>query len=271
MSRGCHRAARSARCWTGHSAYTGRPHSTFVGATSLHDGLLLDLLPLSSRKADGEDGTQPRRVDPSTTFVSRQDSHTLFYSDDEDDLEEIEQIVRPHGPALVHLYFRIVHPSYPVLHKGVFLEKYARTYKEFSPPLLAAVYALAMDWWDYDRELSSNKPPDGARLIKAATKTLTAVIRRPKLSTVQAGLLMLQRSGGDSWPLTSQIVAVGEELGLHLDCSTWNIPEWEKGLRRRITWAIYMQDKWGRAHPRPALSRYGFQLASPPALSRGLP
>lgn len=177
--------------------------------------------------------------------MSRQDSHTFFHSDDEDDLEAIEQIVRPHGPALVHLYFRIVHPSYPILHKGVFLEKYARTYKEFSPPLLAAVYAVAMDWWDYDRELSSREPPDGARLIKAATKTLTSVIHRPKLSTLQAGLLLLQRSGGDSWPLTSQLVAVGEELGLHLDCSSWNIPDWEKGLRRRIMWAIYMQDKWG--------------------------
>ncbi len=229
-------------------------HSKFVGASSLHDGLLLDLTPPAATRAAAADGpSKLRRVDGSTVFVSRQDTQTLFHSDDEDDLEAIEQIVRPHGPALVSLYFRIVHPSYPILHKGVFLEKYARTYMEFSPPLLAAVYALAMDWWDYDRELSSREPPDGARLIKAATKTLTSVMHRPKLSTVQAGLLLLQRSGGDSWPLTSQVVAVGQELGLHLDCSGWNIPEWEKGLRRRITWAIYMQDKWGALiHGRPS-------------------
>ena len=229
-------------------------HSKFVGASSLHDGFLLDLRTPPPRIGDVENGSaQSRRVDPSTAFITRQDNQTLFHSDDEDDLDAIEDIVRPHGPALVALFFRIVHPSYPILHKGVFLEKYNRTYKEFSPPLLAAVYALAMDWWDYDRELSSKEPPDGARLIRAATKTLTSVIHRPKLSTVQAGLLLLQRSGGDSWPLTSQIVAVGEELGLHMDCSTWNIPEWEKGLRRRITWAIYMQDKWGALiHGRPS-------------------
>ena len=220
-------------------------HSKLIGASSLHDPQLIDLLQQQQRAGGGDNGSTFRKVDAYTTFLSRQDNQTLFHADDEDDLEAIEQIVRPHGPALVHLYFRIVHPSYPILHKGVFLEKYTRTYKEFSPPLLAAVYAVAMDWWDYDRELSSKEPPDSAQLIKAATKTLTSVIHRPKLSTLQAGLLLLQRSGGDSWPLTSQLVAVGEDLGLHLDCSSWNIPDWEKGLRRRIMWALYMQDKWG--------------------------
>jgi hypothetical protein len=220
-------------------------HSTLIGASSLHDSALLDLFPHPYRPGEGESWSKFRRVDPSTSFVTRQDSHTLFHGDDIDDLEAVEATVRPHGPALVALYFRIVHPSYPILHKGVFLEKYGRSYREFSPPLLAAVYALAMDWWDYDRELSSKSPPDGARLIKVATKTLTSVIHRPKISTVQAGLLLLQRSGGDSWPLTAQIVAVAQELGLHRDCASWNIPDWEKGLRRRLTWAIYMQDKWG--------------------------
>lgn len=32
-------------------------------------------------------------------------------------VEEIESIVEPYGPKLVALYFRIVHPSYPIIHK----------------------------------------------------------------------------------------------------------------------------------------------------------
>ncbi len=87
-------------------------------------------------------------------------------SEIDQDLETIESVVRPHGPGLVDLYFRIVHPSYPVLHKGVFREKYARSYKEFSPPLLAAVYLLAMDWWEYDRELSLHEKPDSLVLLR---------------------------------------------------------------------------------------------------------
>lgn len=200
-----------------------------------------------------DDAPTFRRVNHGTAFISRSDSKTLFSQDDERDLEAIEAIVHPHGPALVELYFRTVHPSYPILHKAVWLEKYARSFKEFSPPQLAAFYLLALDWWEYDRVLSSKEKPDADALLKAAMKTMTAVLHRPKLSTVQAGLLLLQRSGGDSWVLTSQMVAVAEELGLHVDCSLWNIPDWEKGLRRRLAWAVYMQDKWSASiHGRPS-------------------
>ena len=53
--------------------------------------------------------------------------------------------------------------------------------------------------------------------------------------------------------LTSQLVAVGEELGLQYDCSDWSIPDWERGLRRRLAWGLYMQDKWcALIHGRPS-------------------
>ncbi|KAK3317370.1 fungal-specific transcription factor domain-containing protein [Cercophora scortea] len=228
-------------------------HFKYIGPSSVHEERLLDLIHRFYESGNGEDGCKFRRVADSTTFLSKSDRHTLFSADVDDDLETIGHIVRPYGPGLVDLYFRIVHPSYPILHKGVFLEKYARSYKEFSPPLLAAVYLLAMDWWEYDRELASNEKPNADALLRVAMKALTGVVHRPKLSSVQAGLLLLQRSGGDSWVLTSQVVAIGEELGLHLDCTTWNIPEWEKGLRRRLAWAIFMQDKWGALiHGRPS-------------------
>lgn len=119
----------------------------------------------------------------------------------------IESVVAPHGEALIRLYFRIVHPSFPVLHKKVFLEKYRRTHREFSPPLLAAVYMLALNWWSYSAELANLPPPDLSKLERLASKTINDVIHRPKLSTIQAGLLLLQRPGGDSWQLTAQLVS----------------------------------------------------------------
>jgi len=200
--------------------------------------------------------TSFRRVCAETTFTLYPDEPTPNHSEIYEDLDKIERVVSPYGDKLLNLYFRIVHPSFPILHKRVFLEKYARTHREISPPLLAAVYILALHWWSYDRELAPLPKPDVSALEKLATKTMADVINRPKLSTVQAGLLLLQRNEevkGSAWPFTAQLVAIGQELGLHLNCSSWKIPRWEKGLRKRLAWGLFMQDKWGAlAYGRPS-------------------
>ena len=189
-------------------------------------------------------GASFRRVSDTDVFVLHPDQGTELYEDEVDHLDAIEDLVAPHGRALINLYFRIVHPSFPVLHKKVYLEKYERTHREFSPVLLAAVYILATDYWSYSLELSGSAAPDVKSLESLAWKCLNCAIHRPKLSTVEAGLLLLQRSNQRSWPLTAQMVAVGQDLGLHRDCTSWDIPGWEKGLRKRLAWALFMQDKW---------------------------
>ncbi|KJR86849.1 uncharacterized protein SPSK_02263 [Sporothrix schenckii 1099-18] len=246
-------------------------HFKYIGPGSLHEDMLLDFIDPSFRYHNDSDASKFCRVAEGVTFLARLDSAGGGESENSD-AEAVERLVRPHGPGLVDLYFRIVHPSYPILHKGVFLERYRRMDRAtFLPaPLLAAVYLLAMDWWEYDQaplvgpvpQLSLTKTgsnnnnmskPDGDALARIASRALMAeVVHRPKLSTVQACLLLLQRApssdhtgnSGDSWVLTSQLVAVAEELGLHVDCGFWNIPAWEKGLRRRLAWAALMQDKW---------------------------
>jgi len=150
------------------------------------------------------------------------DEGTAHYQDENDDLDSIEAIVSPNGKALINLYFRIVRPSFPILHKKVDLEKYERNHREFSPAILAAVYILALNYWSYSAELTNFRRPDVAALEVLGLKPLSYVIHRPKISIVEAaGLLLLQEPDGDSWPLTAQMVALGQDLGLHLDCSTW--------------------------------------------------
>jgi hypothetical protein len=56
--------------------------------------------------------------------------------------------------------------------------------------------------------------------------------------------LLLQHTDTDSAELTAQLVSVAYGLGLHLDATNWNVPDWEKGLRKRLGWGLYMQDKW---------------------------
>lgn len=228
-------------------------HSRYVGPTSEYEECLVDLCPLDSEDEYGlAHGGHFRRLGNGVTFLMYADQAASEIAV----LDEIEAVVAPHGPALVDLYFRIVHPSFPVLHKRVFYEKYNRTYREFSPPLLAAVYALALGWWSYDADLQASgaQKPDVAALDRLGAKALADVMTRPKLSTVQAGLLLLQRQIPGFWTTTAQLVAVGHELGLYLDPSGWKIPDWEKGLRKRLAWALFMQDKWGAlTHGRPSL------------------
>ncbi len=194
-----------------------------------------------------------RHVSDHDMFILYPDSGTEMYEDEMEDLDAIENIVAPHGRALIDLYFRIIHPSFPILHKKVYLEKYERSHREFSPALLAAVYILATTYWSYSPELSYSVVPNVALLEKLALKAMNYAVHRPKLSTVEAGLLLLQRSSRASWPLTAQMVAVGQDLGLHRDCSEWDIPGWERGLRKRLGWALFMQDKWASlVHGRPS-------------------
>lgn len=170
---------------------------------------------------------------------------------EEVDIDSIEALAHPHGPALVNLYFRIIHPSFPILHKEVFIEKYNRTYREIAPHLLAAVYALAVRWWPYDADLLLEEKVDEAALVKIASQSVQDAMHCPRLNTIQAGLLLLQRnrdaSSADNswtWSFTSSLIGLGQHLGLHLDCIDWAIPEWEKGLRRRLAWALFIQDSF---------------------------
>lgn len=229
-------------------------HSRLVGPTSQYEQLLLELGDYHEKEEVPIGPFALRKVNHlDTAFILSPDAGTRNHEDEISDLDAIESLVAPHGQALIHLYFRIVHPSFPVLHKKVFLEKYQRTHREFSPPLLAAVYILALNWWSYSSELSLLSKPDVPQLEKLAFKTMNDIIHRPKLSTIQAGLLLLQRPEGDSWALTTQLVGLGQDLGLHLDCSDWRIPSWERGLRKRLAWGLYMQDKWGSlVHGRPS-------------------
>ncbi|KAK4195222.1 fungal-specific transcription factor domain-containing protein [Triangularia verruculosa] len=194
-----------------------------------------------------------RKVSDNETFLLLPDHNTPGYDRIFSDADEIENIVAPHGRRLINLYFRVVHPGFPIIQKNVFLEKYERSHREFSPPLLAAVYILAINWWEHEQELAGLPKPNVRELERLVRTTLADAMYRPKLSTIQAGLLLSQRPEGDQWAPTAQLVAVGQELGLHLDCMNWKIPPWERGLRKRLAWGLYLQDKWGAlVHGRPS-------------------
>ncbi|KFA63721.1 hypothetical protein S40285_07116 [Stachybotrys chlorohalonatus IBT 40285] len=228
----------------------------YVGPSDELDSNLLALRPIDEKQETHfPNGTSCRRVSRDTHFALIPYSRTQVRAQELQELDAIEKIVRPHGKSLVNLYFRIVHPSFPILDKKTFMEKHARNHREFSSPCLAGVYMLASKWWHYDRELSSQKKPDIDALERLARASLQSVIDRPKLSTIQGGLLLLQHRWSDDggWALSAQMVAVAQELGIDSNCAGWAVPAWEKGLRKRLGWAIFMMDKWmALCHGRPS-------------------
>lgn len=69
----------------------------------------------------------------------------------------------------------------------------------------------------------------------------------------QSCLLLLQRLNDDRyimdtvfrWSLQGWTVSLVQGLGLSADCSNWGgLSSWEKRLRRRLWWAVYVADKW---------------------------
>lgn len=174
--------------------------------------------------------------------------------------DTIEGIIRPHGPRLIELFWRHVQPCYPLLPKEHFMKNYGVSPERVTPPLRGAVYLSALRWWSYDCSLSIIPSPDPVILRKVLLEAIRNSYHRPRLSSIAAILLLLQCQPEDplnpdhtyDWGLTCQALAIGQCIGLHLDASAWEIPQWERNMRKRLSWALYMQDRWtALAYGRP--------------------
>ncbi|KAL6401222.1 hypothetical protein AUP68_16951 [Ilyonectria robusta] len=175
-------------------------------------------------------------------------------------VDAIEACVRPHGQRLLKLFWRHVHPCYPIVSKDAFISIYSQSYRNTTAALLGAIYISAIRWWTYDPQLSIYTPPDSALLRRMLQSALPSSYHRPKLCSIQAALLLLQCPPEDplnpdqtfQWGLNCQVLAIGQSLGLHLDATNWTIPQWERNVRKRLSWALFMQDRWAAlAYGRP--------------------
>lgn len=195
-----------------------------------------------------------RKVTSNDFFTMHSDAaFPTTHEDEVQALRAVEQIVAPHGPALIDIYFRNVHPSFPIIQKQVFLDRHRHGAQQFNSALLAGMYLLALRWWSQDPVLAQHQQPSTHALEEIAFRSLSIAMQRPKLSALQAGLLLLQKEQPNAWTLTVQLVALAQDLGLNLDCSDWSIPLWERRLRKRLAWALYIQDKWtALVHGRPS-------------------
>lgn len=166
-------------------------------------------------------------------------------------LQAVEKLVGPHGAPLLKHFHRSISRSFPVIENTALSPTQRRN---MDPALLCAIYTVAATSSGYQSEHAKRHILDIAQLEDLALTLTNDSLVKPTLSTMQAGLLLMQRSDIDSKTLNTQLVGAAFELGLHLDCTSWTISEDERGLRKRLAWAMYMQDQWcSLVHGRPSL------------------
>lgn len=124
--------------------------------------------------------------------------------------------------------------------------------------LLAAIYGSALPFAMNDDQLAVmhvyHHPPLD-KVWRLVYKSIQEEIHRPRLSTLQAAVLYLHKTTNDRcklassdtpflWSFMGMVVGLAHSLGLHLECRMFGIPAREKRLRRRLWWAVYIEDKW---------------------------
>ncbi|KAL3425162.1 hypothetical protein PVAG01_04443 [Phlyctema vagabunda] len=166
--------------------------------------------------------------------------------------DAIERHVNGHGDALLRLYFRFVHPMFPILSKARTLRSYASDKLSLPASLRGAIYGLGCAYWDQDETLKGRTRITQPELFEYAHAALNRELDSPKLSTLQACLLVIHEQPDVTgttespkvWTYACQATACAQSLGLHQDPSYWKIEAWEKCLRKKLWWAVYYTDKW---------------------------
>lgn len=160
---------------------------------------------------------------------------------------------------LIGLFFRFVYPYFPILSKSEFYST-----GSLSPSLLhtlplsllSAMYATALPFMIYDDLLATtlvHSPPPAHQLLRISWISVTQELHTPRLATLQACLLLLQRAPTNRYTtdtpwktsLVGWTVSLAQILGLTRECGDWtSIPSWEMSLRKRLWYAVYIMDKW---------------------------
>ena len=216
-----------------------------IGYTTELDPILFDVSPTG--------GTNYQKPDGRNAFLIHQPGTARYAEPQAHLIQNIERMVGGHGLALVQ-HFRSINRSLPIIEDAFFEAYSSRRRNALDPALLCAVYVVAAASGLHEMENARWQHIDLVQLEDLAFKLFENGLSNPTLSTVQAGLLLMQRSNVDSKYLNTQLVSTAFELGLHLDSSGWTISTLEQGLRKRLAWALYMEDQWcSLTHGRPSL------------------
>jgi hypothetical protein len=159
---------------------------------------------------------------------------------------------------LIGLFFRFVYPYFPILSKTDFFSSgsLSQSLRAMPLSLLSAMYATALPFMLYDDLLATSivhAPAPTHELFRISWIAVTQELHTPRLATLQACLLLLQRAPTNRFTtdtpwktsLVGWTVSLAQILGLSHECGDWSsIPTWEMSLRKRLWFGVFIMDKW---------------------------
>lgn len=197
--------------------------------------------------------TQDEHADPvhfkviSFTGREGQGSRSHHDLDSHIDIRGTYHIIQHSGLALVNLYIRIVHPSFPIANPDR-VRKWITTIPQ-KPlnelnssdlavfPLVIASMLVAYHW----RHFASTPIPeiDLGKLHSYLKLSLARELEMPRLVTIQGLLLrfslLVRTLDADNmfrvWNGMGTLVTTAQNLGLHRSPERWNVAKWEALLR----------------------------------------
>lgn len=237
----------------------------FLGQSSEQDAFLLDAFKYGilrdnfSFSADIAQVRALRSISPTglespVHFLLLRIEHPEHVNKERDRISAaVENKVSPNGDNLVRLYFRHIHPVFPIVSKVRFLSRYHNDKQSIPACLRGVIYGLASVFWNRDDALKGTpKPFKQHELIDYAYQVLRREIENPNLFILQACLLLQHSTppmmdtleAPTTWTTATQATACAQMIGLHVEPKQWNIDSIEKHLRRKLWWATFYTDCW---------------------------
>lgn len=173
--------------------------------------------------------------------------------------KQLSKTIEPFKDQLLALYLKFVDWTYPAVDKKRFYKAYIHNDYPLHRGVLCAMLALGTTYWKYSAKLCVQRIPNN--LAKDLWAMCLHYIEHDanctgaSLETIQAALLYTQKriiGDGIHEQITGRlhigmIVSMAYSLGLHLDCSDWDISDIEKQSRRRLWALVFYGDKWSAA------------------------
>ncbi|KAL8816364.1 MAG: hypothetical protein Q9223_004613 [Gallowayella weberi] len=226
-------------------------YGTHIGYTTELEPILFDIYKAAG-KSTQETGYQ--KPDPRNAFLVKKSEDDMQEDAESEALTLIESLIGAHGAFMIQSFRDNANRSFPIVEQPFFNAYNERQSNNIEPGLLAAMYIVAASSPITNFPSAHQLGIDLGQLEEIAFRWFENSLSKPTLSTIQTGILLMQRPTVDAKTLNSQLVSAAYELGLNLDCTPWALTDIERSLRKRLAWALYMQDKWcALVHGRPSL------------------
>ncbi|KAH0608934.1 uncharacterized protein H6S33_001162 [Morchella sextelata] len=196
--------------WAAESDYASAAHvSGVLGQLKIDDSGVANYISAQGRRLAETPAYEPwtEEIEPNPSFMPGQ--HEFAVKIRPEDMPTDEEAMEMFG-----IFFNHIHPYIPIVNKAAFYRQWSASRDSISPLLLETIFACA-------GRLTTD-PAKGLKWISMATRHVDCFFDVPRLSTVQALLLLLKARESApqrgyffrSWMSVVSIIAMARDLGL---------------------------------------------------------